>query len=256
MRDSVPGDEEFSKPTPAPPANYTPSEWVARFVGDKGPLQLASHGAPRETRSREFAAPIETPAAEAGEASPKPAQAAGAAPRSARRRRSLRVPIAAAAATIVVFVAIGLIVRVIGIARTHGAPPAAATASVSPTGDQESSARAPSGGATRGAGATRATEPREPSPAAGPIPKGPYTLDTNALLGYTAALDERSRTQSLTGIEGWVAPAGDDHPDQYRVLLGIFSSYSRAQSAAAMLMRSHTLSHVTVVKLPSRRVRQ
>jgi hypothetical protein len=82
------------------------------------------------------------------------------------------------------------------------------------------------------------------------------TLDTGALFDLQGALDERARLENLTGIQAWVAPAGDRESGQYRVVIGIFRSYSRALGAAHHLMASHTLSHVTVVAMPPRRTRQ
>jgi type II secretory pathway predicted ATPase ExeA len=260
VRDSSPDDEEFSKPMPAPPANYTPSEWVARFVGDKGPLQISAMVWPRESRSGEPAVAEESvvadeaTSAESAQAPPRSRKAPRAPARPARRRHvRLGLPVTAGLGAIVVIGVIALMFRVIGIARDHArkTSDSTATASVTPPSDEKASSR----NAAPGKQAGRSSE--EPAGGAAPaIPRGPYTLETGALLDYQAALEDRSRIVTLTGIEGWVAPGSGEHSDQYRVVFGKFTSYSRAQSAAAMLMRSKTLPRVTVVKLPPGRVRQ
>jgi type II secretory pathway predicted ATPase ExeA len=256
-----------SKPTPAPPANYTPSEWVARFVGDKGPLDWGSLKPARETKapeppvaeapaSAENAAPAEAPAeaapAEAATAAAPRARKAPKAPaRPARRKRiALRMPATAALGALFVAGVIALLFRASGLAHRKGAlADSTATASVTPTSDEKPS-RTTTG---KVSGRAASESAPESSPA---IPKGPYTIEVGGLLDYQAALDERSRIVSLTGIEGWVAPGGGDHSDKYRIVLGKFSAYSRAQGAANMLERSKTLPRATVVKLPPSRVRQ
>ena len=62
--------------------------------------------------------------------------------------------------------------------------------------------------------------------------------------------------QALTGIEGWVVPAPENGSDPHRVVLGIYRSYDRANSAARMLRNSNTLGSVTVTPLPKRSARR
>ncbi|MGH7741404.1 MAG: hypothetical protein ACRENS_05215, partial [Candidatus Eiseniibacteriota bacterium] len=100
----------------------------------------------------------------------------------------------------------------------------------------------------------RGTDRNSNAPAA--IPKGPYTIDTGQHLELERAFDERERMQGLTGIQGWVVPAGDASEGKFDVVLGVFRSYARAKSAADMLMKSRTLSDVAVITLPPRHTRQ
>ena len=129
------------------------------------------------------------------------------------------------------------------------------TASVALNGGDTSSARASKAGSRASRTAVVAGASDRASDAS-PIPRGPYTLDAGVRLDLQTALDERNRIQALTGIEGWVAPAAAPGDQEYRIVLGIFRSYARARAAANMLMRSRTLSHVTVVSMPARSTRQ
>jgi hypothetical protein len=82
-----------------------------------------------------------------------------------------------------------------------------------------------------------------------------YTLAVGEVGDLQAAFDERDRIQVLTGMNTWVVPAADSS-GPHRIVLGIYSSTTRAQGAAKMLVRSRTLPAATVVPLPKRSARQ
>jgi type II secretory pathway predicted ATPase ExeA len=260
----------FAEPAPTTAAPSTapsdtpsqdPREWVARFVGDKGPLRIGSQSG----ADTSWEPLLESGASESVPSEPGVVPA----PRSKRPRhphakksdrpggvvlqwrqpfgRGFQVAMAAGFA-VLALVFFGLR------AANKGRNVAATPASVEPAGGDAASAtsshapevsRAPHGQPT-----TRAAD------GSTTIPKGPYTIEVGARLDLDRAFEERRRLQDLTGIEGWVVPSSDPDAHSYRVVLGIFRSYAKTRSAAEMLVRSRTLPRATVVTLPPRGVRQ
>jgi general secretion pathway protein A len=255
-----------------PPTHHDAQEWVARFLGDQGPIQISSRAgggfSPARAPSRRGPAVPDhlleavrvDDAMEHRAATPEAEDpAAEFIDQVVHHRRGsakgLRV------ATIGVLSAFALIaIIVLGMRAMSGAGGHAAASSASLSPDAASGAKS--------AEPSRSAREKPPAPseparasdagtdAAATIPRGMCTLDTGALFDLQGALDERARLENLTGIQAWVAPAGDRESGQYRVVIGIFRSYSRALGAAHHLMASHTLSHVTVVAMPPRRTRQ
>ena len=245
-------DSDYVMPTP--PATHDPGEWVKRFVGDRGPLQISSRAAEDPWL---LEVPVQEPAKAADpEASPSEAPAAEApafvdrrarkrkptAPPPPRTRHRMRLPVPAIALALVAIVAIALVIRA-GM-RANPAPPPSAVLSAAKVDTAEAPAR--SGSSSRGP--RRSSTDSEPSGTAGG--KGPFTLDVGGYADLQDAIDERDRAQLLTGFEGWVIPADDGH--KHRVVVGAYRSHARATSAANMLIRSRTLKRVSVVPLPPR----
>ena len=233
-----------------PPARHDSREWVARFVGDQGPVQISSQATARPSWTPEPSRAEEAIPIESGEASPTHTGVAPATLPRSRPRRGAGLHMATTAS----LVAIGIITAVVLGLRATGnarkASNAATTASVASLDEGTTSSR----GSKAGSRLARGTPERTSESTA--LPRGPYTLDAGVHLDLQTALDERRRMQELTGIEGWVVPATGPGADEYRVVLGIFRSYARARSAAGMLVRSRTLPKVTVVSLPPPRTRQ
>ena len=105
--------------------------------------------------------------------------------------------------------------------------------------------------------AAAATSSREPAtraadPATAPRPRGPYTIEVASHGELWRAIDERDRLQELTGLDAWVALGDEERGEPHRIVLGVYRSYTRAKSAADMLVRSKTLGRATVVSLPPR----
>ncbi len=246
--------EAAATPAHVPPTRHDSREWVARFVGDQGPIQISSLASPRSSWTPERFEAAEAIAQDASATPPTP-------PGPADRGFPLSLPWRAERLQLAVtagLVAIGIITAVVlGLRATGNARKAAdgTTASVALNGGDTSSARASKAGSRASRTAVVAGASDRASDAS-PIPRGPYTLDAGVRLDLQTALDERNRIQALTGIEGWVAPAAAPGDQEYRIVLGIFRSYARARAAANMLMRSRTLSHVTVVSMPARSTRQ
>lgn len=243
---------------PPVPARHDPREWVARFVGDSGPVQLSS---------RALAEPawIESAPETAGEEAPISEEAAAASGRrppranvGARPRHpgAMRVVATVVLSGVVVFGAVALVMRARGLSSGREAAPAAAAkpASAPPT-----SLRAAKPAASQGV--TQAPTPPQPPRAertavAAPVARGPHTLEVAGPIGYERAFEERERLQLLTGFEGWVVPAAGEGSGKYRVVLGIYRSHQRASAVAEMLLTSRTLDRVHVVPLPPRSQRQ
>ena len=247
---SVERTEGVAAQSSVPPVSHDSREWVARFVGQQGPLQISSQAISRSSWTPEQSEAADAIPNRPDETPPtRPSEAGGMPPR-ARPRRAGRLHMATTVslATIGIITAVVLGLRAAGNARSHAANAgnAATTASVAP---REAGTRAARATTTAGA-SERSSE------ASTALPRGPYTLDAGVRLDLQTALDERQRMQGLTGIEGWVVPAVGPGAEEYRVVLGIFHSYNRARAAAGMLMRSRTLAKVTVVSLPPRSTRQ
>jgi cell division protein FtsN len=261
-------DEEFTMPNPPPPANHDPRESVARFVGDKGPLQLSSRALPESTWAAD---PSEGSVAESPGPTEAPPTPKGRKDRprhrsSSRHGSGRRVATAALLAAIVVATAIVLVMRAGSLARSRaGQVGAAVTATTAPQGADKASSTAPqdadkasSPDVSRSGRTARATSPvpvgeRRPGGST-TRSRGPYTLEVGGYSDFENALYQRDRMQELTGFEGWVVPSADG--SSYRVVLGAYRSHERATGAANMLLNSRTLSNVTVVPLPPRSQRR
>jgi type II secretory pathway predicted ATPase ExeA len=265
--------EEYEPPTPPPLANHDPHEWVARFVGDKGPLQLSSRVLPESNWEAEPSEAIDAESPNPAEAAPKPRGPGRARPRSRSRHRGRpRVVVTAALAVLVVAAAVLLVMRSGVLVRSHDGHTAAATNTAAAPGDagKASSVAGPVAGLVpsseraKSSGAAKSGSRSESSPSAverrGEDParrtRGPFGLDVGGYRDLESAYERRDRLQELTGFQGWVvpAPSGSDRP--YRIVLGAYRSRERATGAANMLLRSRTLSDVTVVPLPPRSERQ
>jgi hypothetical protein len=242
-----------------PPTSHDSREWVARFIGDKGPVRISSQVGARATW-----VPDDPEADDASDRESNEFPVAHAADSAAAAASGRRTGGGLRTVTIVVLAAVALVIAVVvgiraaGNARSHAARPlgSATTTRVEPPPASTTTPRAPESG-THAAGRTVAKSPGEAPPVADPVvPKGPYTLDTGGRHDLWMALDERARIQELTGIEGWVVPAGEPEADEYKVVLGVYRSHRRALAAAEMLMKSRTLRKVTVITLPPRSTRQ
>jgi type II secretory pathway predicted ATPase ExeA len=255
-----------------PPTRHDAQEWVSRFLGDQGPIQISSRAggglSPARTPSRRGPAVPEhlleavriDDAMEHRTATPEAEDpAAEFIDQVVRHRRGstqgLRI---ATIGVLSAFALIAIIALGMRAMRGAGGHASASSASLSPNAASEAKSAEPSRSAREKSAAPSepARESNAGADAPAPIPRGMCTLDTGALFDLQGALDERARLENLTGIQAWVAPAGDRESGQYRVVIGIFRSYSRALGAAHHLMASHTLSHVTVVAMPPRRTRQ
>lgn len=251
-------DLEEGEPVVITPSTATqdPQEWIARFVGDKGPLQIGSHSVAEEPWIDPVLLEQAAAADDAGE-TPRPRARRSAAPRSSRRHRPVLVPVVLA--VIVVVLAVVLLVRAGVLARQSASRSPAASGGRVKTSSVEPAA--PPAPAMIAATPERASAPTSepPAPTADPSTRLPaarrYTIEVARGLDYAAAIAERDRLASLTGIRGWViAPegGGSDH----HVVLGIFSVPERAQGAARMLVKSQTLSAATVIPMPPPRLRR
>jgi len=243
-----PPREEAPRPSAETPASHDPSAWVARFVGDKGPVQISSQALPEAFRAAESPRVPEPTRAEPAAAPEPPIENAAdtqgepgilmiargeplrARPRSrSRLRGGLPLGASAALAAMLVVTTVGLVVR----AGCHAQSPAA-----------------------RGAAVASAAAPQAATDAQPPHRRGPYTLDVGGYEDLQTALDQRDRMRTLAGLDGWVVATADGGARPYRIVLGIYRSYERATAAANMLLRSKTLREVTVVPLPPKRARQ
>ncbi len=285
--------EADATPAFTPPAKQDAREWVARFVGDKGPLQLSSQALAQSSWAAEPSDASDAGTQGAEETPPPPRRPQNRArPRTrSRRRGGLRFATTALLAAMVVVTAVVLVMRAGGLARgragrvarvmtTAAAPKVAHKASSTaqqvadkaPTTAPPNADNALSSTPPDADNASSSGVPRADSRIAGPSPLArvdensldgsttrsnrAYTLDVGGYLDLESALEQRDRMHTLTGIEGWVVTAADDGGNTYRIVLGAYRSYERATAAADMLLNTKTLSDVTVVPLPSRRVRQ
>ena len=269
-------EEGTHVPQPAATAAQDPHEWVSRFLGDRGPIQIGSQaGGPKWTPLPEDYGDTEAQGAVGAPDARRRRPGSGTLPSPGKRGGGLGLASAVATLAIVVVAAV-LMIRAGGFAK-GGATSAAAI-----TGDTTAATRPTTKAARAGGGSTavpssRTSEKRlattapKPSPApapsssirsessedvASPRSKGPFTLEVGNYLDLERAFNERARMQALTGIEGWVIPAPENGSDPHRVVLGIYSSYDRANSAARMLRASNTLGSVTVTPLPRRSARR
>jgi hypothetical protein len=251
-------------PAAAPPASQDPREWVRRFVGDAGPVQIGSKAmsgpgwaSERSERLERFE-PAAMPAARpAAPAKPRRAGVALGPPPRARRGhggRALAVALLVAALLVVAIVLgwrAGLLAHRPE-AREHLATtPAIATKP--PAIASRPSASTP-------LVSTPAPLAPAPAPAAASAPDaapihGPYTIEVGSSTDLQEAYSQRDLAQNLTGIKGWVVPAPEGSGQPHRVIIGIYRQRSRADAAANMLLRSKTLGEATVVSLPRKSAR-
>lgn len=258
----VPPGEEEDEPVVITPstAKQDPQEWIARFVGDKGPLQIGSRSAPEEPfidpLLLEQAAAAED--AEGAKEAPRPRGRTSSGPRSPRRLRPMPVPLPIVLAAIVVVVAVVLLVRAGVLARQSASRAPAASGRVKTSSVEPAASPAPPViAAIPASAAATISEPAattEEQPAKLPAARR-YTIEVAKGLDYDTALAERDRVAALTNIHGWVIVPEDGGGD-YRVVLGVFSVADRAQGAARMLVTSRTLPEATVIPMPPPRLRR
>jgi len=267
----APLDDADVAPRPAP-THHDPNEWVARFIGDKGPIQIGSQAGGHFTPLREpFESAGEGGPAPAGGASPsggpKPRSRAVSLPsaRPRRRRGGLRV------ATYATLAGCAVIAAVVLLARTRGGPTASPARTAVAVADSQA---APAKGAPRAtrtatsapivtvvrppsARAATGERPAAAAPAAKPVsPTGRWTVEVASAYDLQSAFDERDRIEELVGIEGWVVPAPEGSSAPHRIVLGIYRAHGRANAAAKMLTSSRTLPAARVVPLPRRSERR
>lgn len=245
------------------PATHDAREWVARFVGDRGPLQLS-------VRARPVSAGAPGPgdgsqAPDGAGATPSWASALAAnAPVRTRPKRRMRDVVAPALAALVTVTVVLLAVHLTGLAHrpaatAAGAPAKDAKAPVAAAGTQAPEVRVVKRRAPSGAPAKPAET--QPAPVAAPAPAAHeaasrYTIDVGGYVDFDRAMQERDRIQERTGIEAWVVPAPDGSSRLHRIVLGIFRSESRATSAADALLASESVREAVVIPLPGRRERR
>lgn len=236
---------------PPKPIRHDPGEWVARFVGDRGPVRIGSQAgvaAIFDPDPQDFANPGSESAAA------RRAALAAAPPARPRKSRALGVAVfGLVAAAAVVAVAI-VIVRgahpggpqgvQTAVATTHvAAPPRAATSSSAPVVRQAATPEKPGVEATPGAEQAISSK------------SGRYSIEVGSFATLEAAIAERDRASQATGIQGWVVPAPEGSSEQHRVILGIYRSKERAAAAAKMVVATRTLPHAVAVALPPKHAR-
>ena len=237
---------------PAPPASHDPDEWVSRFVGDQGPIQIGSQAMAMSASAVESEWEHEQqPASNA--ARPPTVDEAQPTPPSEERvqrwishRNSTRV-ITYSLVAIAMFSVIALVIRVRLQTSEEkrqvlaGANTVGSRASVEAVSD-------PRRAAVINVASRRAVRDSVRSTRR-------YTLAVGEFSDLQAAFDERDRIHVLTRMDTWVVPASDS-AGPHRIVLGVYRSPERAQNAARMLLRSRTLPAATVVALPKRGARQ
>jgi len=252
-----PVDEYPDNPVTA--THHDPGEWVKRFVGDKGPLQISSR-ARFEGGFDEPGDDLEAVGAD-GE-NPAVHRERGRPPSRGRGGRGTARFAAAllaglALVGVLAWIAWGLVARLrtahrMVVASTESSRRVDRPASLDGRGPAVTAVPAP-GSATPVTAAT--PPPATVEPATEAAAKRPFTIDVGGQPDLDAAFAARDRLSQLTGIHGWVVP-GDANGGPYRVVLGIFKSQERAAAAAGMLVRSRTLAQANVVTLPPPRERQ
>lgn len=227
---------------PVTPAAHDAQEWVARFIGDRGPLQISSQAIAESQWAPESSESITDGSPRLCATSPgPPTDRAGVAQASPhpRRRGVLDAPAAFWLVAIVVLGAAALIIRAGGHAR--GGAGSAANATTTATASRN---QAPSRPGARSRPAPDANAARR------------YTIDVGGYLELQHALVQRDRLEERTGIQAWVVPAVEDGGETHRIVLGIFRSPERATSAADALLGNGMVSEARVVPLPPRRARR
>jgi len=245
----LPPVEDDAAVKPVIPQSQDPREWVARFIGDKGPLQIGSQAVARanwapEPFEPDEMAPDPPELIRGRRRRPPPA----AKPRSrSGHRRGQRVAMAGLLAVAIAVTAIVLVIRAGGFAHNHAATASrVATVATAPVQDGAAPSSAPP--VKKAPAIARASAP-------GDNIRGPYTLDVGGYADLQQALEQRDRVQQLTGIESWVVPAPEGSGELNRIVVGIYRARRRADATAAMLLNSKTLGDVKVVTLPPRAAR-
>ena len=257
---------------PTPPVSQDPREWVARFVGDRGPLQIGSQSTAQSTWAMGRREPTGGGAGDGAAAASRRKSPVSLPPARPRRRGARRAVTVSLVAAMLMLAIVVLVIRAGGLARRHDAVAASAPAAKQVAGVQRApvetrvsapiakphGASAPEVAAPAEAPAASAAEPAPvtATPAAEGVIHGPYTIDVGGYLDAQEAADQRDRAQALTGIRGWVVAAPEGTSELNRVVLGMYRARGRADAAAQMLVRSKTLAEATVVHMPSRTVRR
>lgn len=250
-------DEEVEVPTP--PASHDTEEWVARFVGDQGPIRIGSQAPAKSASIHKSDWEIERGWTEEEAAS----QATGDAPstavaekRSAPRAPKLdgRLVLSALAALVVV----STIVWVVRAGQRRDVKPDHATVVAAPD-SSSAAAAAPAAASSPPAVAVTAPAAARPDgerkPDSGRPGKQRFTLEVGASADLQAAFAERDRIRALTGMDTWVVPATDG-VSPHRIVLGIYRSRERAEKAVRLLIDSNTLETATIAPLPKQSERQ
>ena len=267
---SKPSGEKRETPKAPAPSTVTSSapvtqdsrEWVARFIGDKGPLQISSRAAEMpwtpvwepelsDASATESAGPAEKPTSTSKRQAPKKRERARGRTRT-KPSAGLRLGVTASLTAIAAATVVVLLMRAGSLARRTANVSAVATDTAPKETERPSASTRPRANATPSA--ARANAQRLESEIA--RPGQAYTLDVGGNLSLEAAYEQRDRMQALTGFEGWVVPDPNDGERTYRVVLNAYRSRQRAESAAHMLLNSRTLPNVTVVPLPPKDVRR
>ncbi len=288
--------DDAAAPRHVPPAPQDAKEWVARFVGSSGPLQISSRAfveskwapEPSDAPALESAP---TPTAPEVESAPIPAASKGPRPRRARllrapsrsrRGRRAHVPAAAALIAIVAVVAVGAILRWGGCARRAARAAGSATTPMAPGVQAPGAVAAAAAGSgaplvtrvvraapradQRGATSLSPKPGAARAPAGGPGAASPasleaddqrrYTIDVGAYLDLERALLNRDRLRSRMRIEGWVVTSGTGGEESHRIVLGVFRTPERATAAAHVLLADDAVTEAQVIPLPPRRLRR
>jgi hypothetical protein len=246
-------------------------DWVGRFIGPDEPrfgsLIRGEVARPPHVEPEAHEKVTEPPAAEAAPEPEEPTIFHGRAPRPGPRRghgrrgrSSWAVPAAAALTAIAVVAAVIVLPRLRSKRPAPPAPPAAAEAP-SPSGTRHHGRHAAS--TARPAESESGVEVRSsraPSPAGTPAadsiaaaPAQKYSLDVGSYLDFVRAREERDRLAGSVGLPAWVVTGGRD--GGYHVVLGIYRTRARAESAVGVLLDKGLVSGAQVVPLPPRRLR-
>jgi general secretion pathway protein A len=248
---------------PTPPATHDAREWVARFIGDQGPVRLSSRVIAETTWEPEPFVGHEAESMALGAESPLPLERADRTLSHwrSRSRSTAQMAVTAVLGVILVASAIALVIRGATLARNRAGQTAGAATSAtsSQASDKTSSSDKASSQAASRAGAGVAPPPaveERRGDNSGTESRGPFTLDVGGYRDFDRALAERDRLSRLTGFEGWVISAGDGEDRPYRVVLGVYRNRQRAIDAADMLINSRTLHYAAVVQMPPRSARR
>lgn len=277
--------------TPSAAPSQDREEWIKRFVGDKGPLQIGSRrdeelwaamplddlppaaaapgGAASGAPSRSDVAAGAASRAPGGAASGAPAAravtdapggaASGAPPAAPAARRRRPRPSAGRPRRGVhgpaLLVPLGAIVVAAAVVLVLRSMPHGelprAVVTAAVPPVPPPSPRPAVESRAKKPAPPREREPREREPAGAAPARGPHTIEVGSYSDLERAYDARDAMQQLTGFEGWVVPAAEEG-GRHRVVLGIYRNWDRANDAANMLLRSRTLTRARAVPLPPR----
>lgn len=242
---------------PVVPASHDLGEWVSRFVGDQGPIRIGSqvmamsNSAADPDRGHRAAFDAARPRT-MDEAPSTPPPQGRARPRTSNGNGS-RV-FTYALVTIAMFLGVALVIRA-GLRTSGEKHQVVADAISSVSRPSVVAVSEPRRAAVITASKPAASDSRRLADQAIMGPTRRYTLAVGEFSDLKAAFDERDRLHLLTGMDTWVVPAADELAP-HRIVLGIYRSQERAQTAARMLLDSRTLAAATVVALPERSARQ